>query len=41
MANTVTMSTIVVILICLGQISLMNKMIKTQYTEVELLLKVI
>ena len=33
--HTATMSKIVVILICLGQISLMKKMIKTQYTEVE------
>ena len=41
MVNTATMSKIVVILICLGLISLMNKMIKTQYTEVDLIMKVI
>ena len=39
--HTATVSKFVVILICLGQISLMDKMIKTQYTEVELIMKVI
>ena len=38
MVHTATMSKIVVTLICLGQISLMNKMTKTQYTEVELIM---
>ena len=41
MVHMATMSKIVVILLSLGQISPMNKMIKTQYREVELIMKVI